>query len=123
MRALKEYFNIGDRDVVAVKPGRPVLPSTRWKHIVGVGLTKCYEFDEMPVRDRFIIQCIALETHRGKEDVVWTIEGRGITVVLKEPPVGLTEPMIEFAKTLDGMRREMTYIGVRDGEIEHDYRF
>ena len=24
---------------------------------------------------------------------------------------------------LDGMRREMTYVGVRDGEIEHDYTF
>lgn len=123
MRALKEYFSVGDKPVVAVKPGRPVSPSTRWKHIIGVGLTKSYEFDELPVRDRFIIQCIALETHRGKEDVTWSIEGPVVTVLLKEPPVGLTEPMVEFAKTLDGMRREMTYVGVRDGEIEHDYSF
>ena len=123
MRALKEFFAVGDRSVVAVKPGRPVEPTTRWRHIVGVGLMKSYVFDELPVRDRFIIQCIALETHRGKEDVTWTIEGKSVTVLLKEPSVGLTEPMVEFAKTLDGMRREMTYVGVRDGEIEHDYRF
>lgn len=108
---------------MVVQPGRPVSPGTRWTHIRGVGLTKRYTFEELPVRDRFIIQCIALETHRGKEDVTWSIEGKAVTVVLKEPGVGLTEPMVEFAKTLDGMRREMDYISVHDGEIKHDYGF
>ena len=123
VKALKEFFSVGEKSIVAVKPGRPVSPSTRWRHIIDVGLMKSYEFTELPVRDRFIIQCIALETHRGKEDVTWTIEGKTVTVVLKEPPVGLTEPMVEFAKTLDGMRLEMDYVAVRDGEIEHDYSF
>jgi len=123
VRALKEYFTVSDKSVVVVQPGRPVAPSVRWRHIHDVGLMKVYEFEQLPVRDRFIIQCIALETHRGKEDVTWTIEGKTVTVVLKEPPVGLTEPMIEFAKTLDSMRREMDYVAVKDGEIEHDYTF
>jgi len=123
VRALKEYFAVGERPVVAVQPGRPVSTTVRWSHIIGVGLSKRYEFEQMPVRDRFIIQCIALETHRGKEDLIWTIEGKSVTIVLKEPPIGLTEPMVEFAKTLDSMRREMDYVAVNDGEIEHDYRF
>lgn len=123
MRALKEYFHVGGDEVVAVKPGRPVSTSVRWRRIVGEGLTKRYEFTQMPVRDRFIIQCIALETHRGKQDLTWSIEGLSVTVFMKEPPVGLTEPMVEFAKTLDGMRREMDYVSVFDGEIKHDYRF
>lgn len=123
MKALKEYFTVSNKPIVAVQPGRPVSPGSRWRHIIDVGLMKSYEFKELPIRDRFIIQCIALETHRGKEDVIWTIEGKVVTVVLKQPPIGLTEPMVEFAKTLDSMRREMDYVALRDGEIEHDYRF
>jgi hypothetical protein len=89
VKALKEFFAVGERPVVVVQPGRPVSPGARWTHIHGVGLTKRYTFEELPVRDRFIIQCIALETHRGKEDVTWSIEGKAVTVVLKEPGVGL----------------------------------
>ena len=40
-----------------------------------------------------------------------------------EPGVGLTEPMVEFAKTLDDMRHDMEGVVFRDGEVEHDYSF
>lgn len=114
MKALKEYFSVGERPVVNVRPGPGVVPTTRWKHIHDVGLTKTYVFDTRALRDRFIIQCIALETHRGKEDVAWTIEGSAVSVLLKAPPIGLTEPIVEFAKTLDELRRDLDYIATDD---------
>lgn len=120
MLTLKEYFSVGEKDPVNVRPGRPVEPATRWRNIHGVGLTKAYDFGDLPTRDRFVIQCIALETHRGKEDVSWSIEGTRVTVLLKSPPVGLTEPMVEFAKTLDSMRRD---VAVSTEDVRHDYAF
>lgn len=121
MKALKEYFSVSERPPIHVKPGRPVAPSTKWKHIHGVGLTKAYEFADMSLRDRFVIQCIALETQRGKQDVVWTIEASVVTVLIKSSPVGLTEPMVEFARTLDDMSRDVGYSSTQD--VEHDYTF
>lgn len=84
-------------------------------------MTKSYDFVDMSLRDRFIIQCIALETQRGKQDVAWTIEGSLVSVVIKTTPVGLTEPMVEFARTLDDMYRDVSYSSTSD--VEHDYSF
>lgn len=96
-------------------------PSTKWKHIHGIGLTKSYEFIDLTLRDRFVVQCIALETHSGKQDVVWTIEGSVVTVLIKAPAVGLTEPMVEFARTLDDMSKDVGYVS--SNHVEHDYTF
>ncbi len=120
MKALKEYFAVAERPPIHVKPGRPVTPSTKWKNIHGVGLNKSYEFVDNALRDRFIIQCIALETQRGKQDVQWTIEGSVVSVLIKVSPVGLTEPMVEFARTLDDMNRDVSYSST---DVEHDYTF
>jgi len=111
---------VSERPPVHVKPGRPVTPSTKWKHIHGVGLTKSFEFMDSGLRDRFIIQCIALESQRGKQDVVWTIESTVVTVLLKTSPIGLTEPIVEFARTLDDMSRDVGYIA---SDVQHDYAF
>lgn len=121
VKALKEYFSVSERPPVHVKPGRPVTPSTKWKHIHGVGLTKSYEFADNNIRDRFFIQCLALESTRGKQDVSWAIEGLTVSVLIKSSPIGLTEPMVEFARTLDDMCRDATYSSTTD--VEHDYSF
>lgn len=120
-QSLREYFAVAERPPVHVKAGRPVSPSTKWKHIHGIGLTKSYEFPDLALRDRFVVQCIALETHSGKQDVVWTIEGSVVTVLIKAPAVGLTEPMVEFARTLDDMGKDVNYVTSTD--VEHDYTF
>lgn len=75
----------------------------------------------MSLRDRFVIQCIALETQRGKQDVMWTIEASVITVLIKSSPVGLTEIMVEFARTLDDMSRDVGYSSTDN--VDHDYTF
>ena len=121
VKALKEYFSVAERPPVHVKAGRPVEPSTKWKHIHGVGLTKSYEFPDLALRDRFMIQCLALETHSGKQDVAWTVEGTVVSVLIKTTPVGLTEPMVEFARTLDDLKRDAGYSSAHD--VEHEYAF
>jgi hypothetical protein len=121
VKPLKEYFVVAERPPIHVKAGRPVSPTAKWKHIHEIGLTKAFEFTDMAIRDRFIIQCIAHETQSGKQDVSWSIEGLVISVLIKESAVGLTEPMVEFARVLDSLYRDVGYS--LTNEIQHEYAF
>ncbi len=121
MKQLKEYFAVAERPPVHVKAGRPVSPGSKWKHVHEVGLTKTYEFSDPALRDRFTVQCLAHETYSGKQDVRWSIEGLVVSVLIKSTLVGLTEPMVEFARTLDGVYREVGYSSAT--EVEHEYSF
>jgi hypothetical protein len=107
VKQLKEYFHVGDRPVKVVRPGPTVNIDSKWKLLEGAGLTKVYVFKKRKIRDEFIVRCVALETYRGKEDVIWTISGDSVEVFLKTPTVGLTEPIQEFARILDDMRHDL----------------
>lgn len=112
---LREYFHVGDKPVKVVRQGPAVRVDSKWKLLEGVGLTKTYIFEKRDIRDDFIVRCVALETYRGKEDVIWTISGNNVEVFLKTPPVGLTEPIQEFARILDDLRRDLS-LDSQDGQ-------
>ena len=106
---LKEYFNVGSKPVKVVRPGPVIKIDTKWKLMVGQGLTKTYLFKKRDKRDEFVVCCLALETYRGKQDVNWTIEGDKVTVFLATPTIGLTDIVKEFAMTLDDLREDVEY--------------
>lgn len=84
---------------------------------------KTYVFDKRELRDEFVVRCVALETYRGKEDVVWTISGDSVEVFLKTPQVGLTEPIQEFARILDDMRHDLGLASQQDDREEEVFIF
>ncbi len=98
---------MNDKPVKVVKPGPAVHADSKWKLLAGTGLTKTYVFEKRIIRDEFVVRCIALETYRGKEDIVWTITGDSVEVFLKLTPIGLTENIQEFARILDDLRRDL----------------
>lgn len=123
MKHLREYFHVGDKPVKVVRPGPTVRVDSKWKLLEGAGLTKTYVFDKREARDEFIVRCVALETYRGKEDVVWTISGDSVEVFLKTPQVGLTEPIQEFARILDDMRHDLGLASQQDEREEEAFIF
>lgn len=123
MKHLREYFHVGDKPVKVVRPGPTVRVDSKWKLLAGAGLTKTYVFDKREERDEFIVRCVALETYRGKEDVVWTITGDSVEIFLKTPPVGLTEPIQEFARILDDMRHDLDLASHQDEREEEVFIF
>lgn len=123
MKHLREYFHVGDKPVKVVRPGPTLRVDSKWKLLAGAGLTKTYIFDKRELRDEFIVRCVALETYRGKEDVVWTITGDSVEVFLKTPTVGLTEPIQEFARILDDMRHDLDLASNQDEREEEVFIF
>lgn len=123
MKHLREYFHVGDKPVKVVRPGPTLRVDSKWKLLAGAGLTKTYIFDKRELRDEFIVRCVALETYRGKEDVVWTITGDSVEVFLKTPLVGLTEPIQEFARILDDMRYDLDLASNQDEREEEVFIF
>lgn len=123
MKHLREYFHVGDKPIKVVRPGPTLRVDSKWKLLAGAGLTKTYIFDKRELRDEFIVRCVALETYRGKEDVVWTITGDSVEVFLKTPLVGLTEPIQEFARILDDMRYDLDLASNQDEREEEVFIF
>ncbi len=107
MKQLREYFHVADKPVKVVKPGPAVRADTKWKLLEGVGLTKTYAFEKRDERDEFVVRCLAVETYRGKQDVVWTIDGDFVEVLVRVPGVGVTEVVREFARSLDDLRKDL----------------
>jgi hypothetical protein len=118
VKHLREYFHVGESPVKVVRPGPPIHVDSKWKLLEGAGLTKTYVFNKRATRDEFIVRCIALETYRGKEDIVWTISGDSVEVFLKTAPIGLTEPIQEFARILDDMRYDLDLASNHDDPEE-----
>ncbi len=123
MKHLREYFHVGDKPVKVVRPGPTVRVDSKWKLLEGAGLMKTYVFDKRELRDEFVVRCVALETYRGKEDVVWTISGDSVEVFLKTPQVGLTEPIQEFARILDDMRHDLGLASQQNDREEEVFIF
>jgi hypothetical protein len=123
VKHLREYFHVGDKPIKVVRPGPTLRVDSKWKLLAGAGLTKTYIFDKRELRDEFIVRCVALETYRGKEDVVWTITGDSVEVFLKTPLVGLTEPIQEFARILDDMRYDLDLASNQDEREEEVFIF
>jgi hypothetical protein len=123
VKHLREYFHVSDKPVKVVRPGPPVHVDSKWKLLEGAGLTKTYIFDKRDVRDEFIVRCVALETYRGKEDVVWTIDGKTVDVFLKTPQLGLTESIQEFARILDDLRQDLGLASQQDEREEEIFVF
>lgn len=114
MKQLKEYFRVGDKPIKPLKPGPAIFVDSKWKMLAGNGLTKTYVFKKQELRNQFIMHCLALETSRGKEDVIWTINGNSVEIFLKTPNIGLTEYIKEFAKTIDAIKNDLELESTQD---------
>lgn len=114
-RKLREFFSIGDAPVKPVPSGSPVHPDTRWKLIDKRALTKAYQLSSLEQRDLFVVRCLAAETSQRKSGVSWVIDGTTVTVSLRVENIGLTENVVEFARSLDSACRDVQ----ADSEVLH----
>lgn len=114
VKQLREYFHVGDRPIKPLQPGPAIFVDSKWKMLAGNGLTKTYTFKKQELRNEFVMHCLALETSRRKEDIVWTIKGNSVEIFLKTPNIGLTEYITEFAKTIDAIKNDLELQSIQD---------
>ncbi len=119
-RSINEYFHVSDKPVRVVEPGPAVFADSKWKLIDKKQLVKSYSFAEKSKRDQFVVRCLATQSQVGKENVSWLIDDVSVTVSIQVHSIGVTENVVEFAKSVDSLKHDVELAYDIDDEDDDD---
>lgn len=120
-RSINEYFHVSDKPIQVVEPGPAVFADSKWKLIDRKQLVKSYSFKKVDLRDQFVVRCLSTQANLGKQHVTWLIDDDSVTVSVDVHSVGVTENVVEFAKTLDSHKRDVALPYELDDEDDNDW--